>query len=119
MSWSNYTCDDCAGQTSGGPLRDELWETITKPIAVPIRCDPEEPFLFPIFQWVDTFLCFACMERRLGRQLTQEDLNISAWNVGWIDPVDSSEDGDAMKRWKIRRAHGRRLLPHSSVRAKS
>jgi hypothetical protein len=52
-------------------LRDELWETITKPIAVPIPCDPEEPFLFPIFQWVDTFLCFACMERRLGRQLTQ------------------------------------------------
>jgi hypothetical protein len=95
-------------------LRDELWETITKPITVPIPCSPEEPFLFPIFQWVDTFLCFACMERRLGRQLTQEDLNKSAWNVGWIDYVcDASTEPESVAR---RRARGRRLLPHSSVR---
>jgi hypothetical protein len=94
-------------------LRDELWRTITKTIAVPIPHPPEEPFLFPIFQWVDTFLCFACIEKRLGRPLTQEDLNISAWNVGWIDPVNFFEgddvlkrweDGDAMKCWKIRQA---------------
>jgi hypothetical protein len=86
MTWENGTCDDCAAQTSGGPmLRDELWATITTLQAIPIPCDPEQPFLFPLFRYIDTFLCFACIERRLGRQLTQEDLNISAWNARWID----------------------------------
>jgi hypothetical protein len=70
-------------------LRDEVWATIAKPELV--RCDPVEPDLFswadvPCFQQVETFLCFACIERRLGRQLTQEDLNRSVWNAGWIDP---------------------------------
>ena len=68
-------------------LCDELWETIAEPETV--RCDPVEPDLFswadvPCFQQVETFLCFACVERRLGRQLTQEDLNTSMWNAGWI-----------------------------------
>src|SRR5215471_14363693 len=86
MTWANHTCDDCGGQTSGGPmLRTEVWATIAKPEVGPIPCDSWKPFLFPIFQQVETFLCFGCIERRLGRQLVQEDLNISLWNAGWID----------------------------------
>jgi hypothetical protein len=68
-------------------LRDELWATITdtKTLAIPILPPPGEPFLFPLFRYerVDSFLCFSCIERRLGRQLTQADLNTSAWNTGW------------------------------------
>lgn len=86
MSWDNHTCDDCGEQTSGGPmLRDELWATLATTQTVPIPCDPGEPFLFPLFRYVDAFLCFGCIERRLGRQLTQEDLNTSAWNARWIE----------------------------------
>ena len=75
-------------------LCDEIWDTIAKPKIV--RCDPVEPDLFswadvPCFQQVETFLCFACIERRLGRQLTQEDLNTSVLNAGWIDAVDFRE----------------------------
>jgi hypothetical protein len=66
--------------------RDEVWASIVKPRWEAVPCDPEEPLLFPIFQPVETFLCFACIERRLGRQLTQEDLNRSVWNAGWSDP---------------------------------
>ena len=122
MTWANGTCDDCGGQTSGGPmLRDELWETIAKPEAVPIPCDPGEPFLFPIFQQVETFLCFGCIERRLGRQLVQEDLNTSPWDAGWIDHVDDRERYGAherllalsMEKTRKARARGRRLLPNS------
>ena len=69
-------------------LRNEVRATIAKPEAVPVPCDPREPYLFPLFQQVETFMCFGCIERRLGRQLTQEDLNSSVWNAGWIDHVD-------------------------------
>ena len=122
MTWPNGTCDDCGGQTSGGPcLRDELWGTITRTIAVPIPCDPGQPFLFPLFQYFDSFLCLACIERRLGRQLTQEDLDTSPWNAGWIDNDNagtSDSDDELFKKmvekWKARRARGRRLLPHAN-----
>jgi hypothetical protein len=85
MTWDNHTCDDCGTQTSGGPvLRDELWGTITTTQTVPVPSDPEQPFLFPIFRYFDSFLCLACIERRLGRQLTQEDLGTPCpWNTGW------------------------------------
>jgi hypothetical protein len=69
-------------------LRNEVWATIAKPKVVPVPCDPREPYLFPLFQQVETFLCFGCIERRLGRQLTQEDLIPCVWNAGWIDHVD-------------------------------
>ena len=82
-------------------LRDEVWATIAKPEAV--RCDPVEPDLFswanvPCFQQVETFLCFGCIERRLGRKLTQEDLATSVWNAGWIDHVDDRERYGAHER---------------------
>ena len=129
MTWDNETCDDCAAQTSGGPmLRDEVWATITTPYAVVVPWVPDQPDqldLFPLFQQVETFLCFGCIERRLGRQLTQEDLNTSVWNAGWIDyvcdikarPGETPEMLQALqaslesaaRRW----ARGRRLLPHS------
>jgi hypothetical protein len=127
MTWDNETCDDCAEQTLGGPmLRDEVWATIAKPEAV--RCDPVEPDLFswadvPCFQQVETFLCFACIERRLGRRLVQEDLTTAPWNAGWID-MDSLRDqlrvrdagmSDGVEKWMARRARGRRLLPHERV----
>jgi hypothetical protein len=35
-------------------------------------------------QRVESFLCFECIERRLGRQLKQEELPICAWNEPWI-----------------------------------
>src|SRR5262245_25482479 len=118
---NDQTCDECGGQTTGGPcIRDELWSTITRTIAVPIPCPPGEPFLFPLFRSVDTFLCFGCIEQRLGRPLVQEDLDICQWNAGWIDPpsdyalpfqsLDSAQASWA--GW----AHGRPLLPHSEGR---
>jgi hypothetical protein len=58
-------CDDCHLSVRGGPmLHDELWTTIAK-----------EP---------DTFLCFDCTEKRLGRRLTQGDLAVCLFNAGWI-----------------------------------
>src|SRR5215472_2061848 len=122
MTWANETCDDCGGQTLGGPmLRTEVWETIAKPeaVSVPAPCDPGEPFLFPLIQQVvvETFLCFGCIERRLGRQLTQEDLNISLWNAGWIDN-DNAGDEEWIEEWKVRNGvRGRRLLPHATIAA--
>jgi hypothetical protein len=123
MTWDNHTCDDCGGQTSGGPcIHNELWATIVRPRAVPIPSDPKEPFLFPLFRYVDLFLCFGCIERRLGRRLTQEDLNTTApWNAGWVDHVDDGCENDSaafkemMERWKARQARGRRLLPHRNA----
>ena len=110
-------------------LRDEVWATIAKPEAV--RCDPVEPDLFswadvPCFQQVETFLCFGCIERRLGRKLTQEDLATSVWNAGWIDHVDDRERYGAHERSlalsieETRKAwaRGRRLLPHSSAQVR-
>jgi hypothetical protein len=89
MTWDTQTCDDCSRQTSGGPcLRNELWETITTPYAVVVPWIPDQPDqleLFPCFQWLDSFLCFACIEQRLGRQLRREDLNTCAWNERWIN----------------------------------
>jgi len=38
MSWSNLTCDDCGGQTSGGPvLRNELRQRTAGPAHVGVR----------------------------------------------------------------------------------
>src|SRR5262245_26972581 len=65
----------------------------------------------------------ARFERRLDRQLVQEDLATAPWNAGWID-MDTLRDelrmrdpdaSDAFKemneKWMARRAPGRRLLP--------
>jgi hypothetical protein len=98
-------------------LRNEVWATIAPPKLETVPCDPDpfawfgHPDLFPIFRKVETFLCFACIERRLGRQLTQEDLNISPWNAGWINYEDWNERNEGMQWW----ARDRRLLPHCSA----
>ena len=73
---------------AGPILRDELWATIAKPtIAKP-----------------DEFLCFDCIEKRLGRELTQADLKVCPFNAGWI-----SFDGADVAALQF--ARGRRLLP--------
>jgi hypothetical protein len=64
-------------------LRDELWATIAKP---------------------EAFLCLGCIEKRLGRHLTQADLKVCAGNAGWI-----SFDGADVAAMQF--ARGRRLLP--------
>jgi hypothetical protein len=77
-------CDDCELPEPAGPvLHDELWATTAEP---------------------DAFLCFACIERRLGRQLTQADLTVCAFNAGWI-----SFDGADVVAMQF--ARGRHLLP--------
>jgi hypothetical protein len=77
-------CDDCRLPEPAGPmLHDELWATFAEPNA---------------------FLCFACIERRLGRQLTQADLTLCPFNAGWI-----SFDGADVAAMQF--ARGRRLLP--------
>jgi len=104
MTWDNHTCDDCGSQTEGGPcIHNELWATIVRPRAVPIPSAPEEPFLFPLFRYVDLFLCFACIERRLGRQLKQEDLPTCAWNAPWIESeVHNMEDENGNRTLRLR-----------------
>jgi hypothetical protein len=77
-------CDDCREPEPDGPmLRDELWATIAEP---------------------DAFLCFGCIEKRLGRRLTQADLTVCSWNAGWIS--FNGADVAAMQF-----ARGRQLLP--------
>jgi hypothetical protein len=73
-------------------LHGELWDTIAKPIlkAVTVPWDPDQPDLFPpdlfpVFRQVSPFLCFACIERRLGRQLTKEDLTPCLFNQKWME----------------------------------
>jgi hypothetical protein len=87
MTWDNHTCDDCGRQTSGGPcIHNELWATIAPNWKLSVPCDPGDLFSWagvPCGQRVEKFLCFACIERRLGRQLTQKDLTICAWNAPW------------------------------------
>lgn len=57
-------CDDCRWPKDAGPmLRDEVWATIAKPGA---------------------YLCFACIESRLARPLTQADLTPCPFNAGWL-----------------------------------
>jgi hypothetical protein len=66
--FASKRCDDCGISTFGGPmLRKDVWATIGRP---------------------DTFLCFGCTERRLGRQLTQADLAPVPFNIGWIKSVE-------------------------------
>jgi hypothetical protein len=78
-------CDDCCLPEAAGPmLRDEVRATIAT--------DP------------DTFLCFDCTEKRLGRGLTQADLTVCPFNAGWIS--FNGADVSAMQF-----ARGRRLLP--------
>jgi hypothetical protein len=94
MTRGTPTCDDCGQQTWGGPcIHHELWATIVTTL-VPVVGDPEQPFLFPVFQYVNPFLCTQCIERRLGRQLTQEDLTICAWNAPWIESEVHRRHGD-------------------------
>jgi hypothetical protein len=77
-------CCECDQPLPAGPiLHDELWATIAKPQA---------------------FLCFDCIEKRLGRPLTQADLTVCAFNAGWI-----SFDGADVAAMQF--ARGRRLLP--------
>ena len=114
MSWSNHTCDDCAGRTEGGPtLRDEVWETIAgSPIGAELYVSArstlnpnqlEFDFVQDVLrnQYADyakteAFLCFHCIEQRLRRRLTQEDLI-----PGWIAFLNS----------------GRRPLPRRTLSA--
>jgi hypothetical protein len=49
-------------------------------------------------------LCFACVEERLGRRLTQRDLTICPLNAGW-QPFDATDHDSA------RIAIGRKPLP--------
>jgi hypothetical protein len=84
-----HCCDDCRLAKGGGPmLHDELWRTIAT--------DP------------DTFLCFECTEKRLGRRLTQGDLVVCSFNAGWI-----SFDGADVVAMQF--ARGRRLLPPKGI----
>jgi hypothetical protein len=68
---------------AGPVLHDELWATIAPPDT-------------------DGFLCFDCIEKRLGRGLTQADLKICPFNAGWI-----SFDGADVAALQF--ARGRRL----------
>jgi hypothetical protein len=77
-------CQDCIQPVPAGPmLHDELWATIAEP---------------------DAFLCFDCIEKRLGRHLTQTDLIVCSFNAGWLEFSDA--DVVAMQF-----ARGRHLLP--------
>ena len=67
----------------GPMLHNEVWATIAKPT---------------------DFLCFACVEERLGRRLTQRDLTICPLNAGW-QPFDATDHDSA------RIAIGRKPLP--------
>jgi hypothetical protein len=67
-------------------IHDEIWLSIIPTNFVPVPNDPEQPFLFPVFQVVNTpFWCAQCIERRLGRRLKQEDLTTCAYNESWIE----------------------------------
>jgi hypothetical protein len=80
-------CDDCGLPDPDGPmLRDELWRSI-------LKSDSEQ-----------LLLCFSCIEKRLGRGLTQADLKPCPFNAGWI-----SFDGADVAALQF--ARGRRLLP--------
>jgi hypothetical protein len=94
VRWRTFTadgrpcCDDCQQPLPAGPaLHDELWTSIAQP---------------------DAFLCFDCIEKRLGRPLTQADLTVCAFNAGWI-----SFDGADVAALQF--ARGRRLLPPGEV----
>jgi len=80
-------CQDCSEPVPAGPqLHDELWATVAPP-------------------GTDGFLCFDCVERRLGRRLTQADLKRCPFNAGWIE---FGADVSALQF-----ARGRRLLPEA------
>jgi hypothetical protein len=82
-------CDDCRLAKGGGPmLHDALWHSIAT--------DP------------DTFLCFDCTEKRLGRRLTQADLIACPFNAGWLEFSDANVVA-------MQFARGRRLLPPDGV----
>jgi len=92
LRWRRFThdghqcCDDCEFPLPAGPmLHDELWATVAEP---------------------DAFLCLDCIEKRLGRPLTQGDLTVCPFNAGWIS--FGGADVAAMQF-----ARGRRLLPES------
>jgi hypothetical protein len=77
-------CHVCRHLLPAGPvLHDELWATIADR---------------------HMLLCFDCIERRLGRSLTQADLTVCAFNAGWL-----SFDGADVVAMQF--ARGRRLLP--------
>jgi hypothetical protein len=76
-------CQDCIQPVPAGPmLHDELWAAIAEP---------------------DAFLCFDCIEKRLGRRLTQGDLTVCPFNAGWVE-----FPGDVVA---MQFACGRQLLP--------
>ena len=81
-------CQDCSEPVLAGPvLHDELWATVAPPDT-------------------DGFLCFACFEKRLGRPLTQADLQRCPFNAGWVE-----FDGADVAALQF--ARGRRLLPEA------
>jgi hypothetical protein len=81
-----FLCVDCSEKRldrMGPMLHDELWATIAEP---------------------EAFLWFDCIEKRLGRGLTQAGLKVCPFNAGWI-----AFDGADVAALQF--ARGRRLLP--------
>jgi hypothetical protein len=83
-------CQDCIQPVPAGPmLHDALWHSIAT----------DDP---------DTLLCFNCIEKRLGRRLTQADLIVCSFNAGWI----AFPEADVVA---MQFARGRRLLPPKGI----
>jgi hypothetical protein len=77
-------CRDCRHVLPMGPmLHDELWATIAQ---------------------LEEFLCLDCIEKRLGRGLTQADLKVCPFNAGWV----AFDGADVVA---LQFARGRQLLP--------
>jgi hypothetical protein len=75
-------CADCGTERGGPLLHNYLWNSIAEK---------------------RSYLCFGCIEFRIGRQLTQSDLRNCQANAGWL-PYDENDSASA------RFARGRCLL---------
>ena len=83
-------------------LRDGPEQTIASLLRG--RADAQADELWATIADRHMLLCFDCIERRLGRSLTQADLTVCAFNAGWL-----SFDGADVVAMQF--ARGRRLLP--------
>jgi hypothetical protein len=81
-------CDDCRLPEAGPMLRNDLWATIA-----------ETTYMF---------LCFDCIEKRLGRRLTQGHLTVCSFNAGWINFDGADVAAMQFARGRTVAARGRR-----------
>jgi hypothetical protein len=82
MSENPGICSACRGKAQYYMVKNNVWLAANPTYTGPLAYDPARSRRLPANQQGDRFLCFTCLESRLGRPLTREDFTDALVNQG-------------------------------------